>query len=68
MSKTRLTIKHTNQFKKDYKLTVKRGLNVELLEKIIAMLAMGQKLPEKHRDHFFTGKWMGHRECHIRPD
>ncbi len=68
MSKIKLTIKYTNQFKKDYKLAVKRGLKIELLEKIIATLAMGQKLSEKHRDHFLTGNWTGHRECHIQPD
>jgi mRNA interferase YafQ len=27
-----------------------------------------QTLPEKHRDHSLTGDWLGHRDCHIKPD
>ena len=61
-------VKPTTQFKKDYKLAVKRGLKIDLLKDIIAALAMGEKLPEKNRDHALTGNWVGHRECHILPD
>ena len=43
------TVKPTTQFKKDFKLAVKRGLKIELLEEIIAALAMGETLPEKNR-------------------
>ena len=32
------------------------------------MLAMGETLPDKHKDHALTGNWVGHRECHILPD
>ena len=63
-----LDIVWTNQFKKDYNLAVKRGLKIDLLKDIIAALAMGEKLPEKNRDHALTGNWVGHRECHILPD
>ena len=52
----------------DFKLAMKRGLNVELLENIIALLAMGEPLPAKNKDHALTGNWVGHRECHILPD
>ncbi len=38
------------------------------MENIIATLAMGEPLPEKHKDHALTGNWIGHRECHILPD
>ena len=47
---------------------MKRGLKIELLEEVIATLAMGETLPEKHKDHALTGNWVGHRECHILPD
>lgn len=63
-----LDIVWTNQFKKDYKLAVKRHLNIELLDDIIRKLARGEKLSEKHKDHSLTGNWIGHRECHIQPD
>ena len=68
MRKTRYIVKHTAQFKKDYKLAIKRGLKIDLLENVVAALAMGETLPEKHRDHALSGSWVGHRECHILPD
>lgn len=33
---TKYTVKSTTQFKKDYKLAIKRGLKIELLEEIIS--------------------------------
>ena len=68
MRKTKLTVKPTTQFKKDYKLAMKRRLEIQLLDGIIAALAMGETLPEKNKDHALTGNWAGHRECHILPD
>ena len=58
----------TNQFKKDYKQAMKRHLNIDILDDIIRMLANGEQLPEKYKDHALTGNWVGHRECHIQPD
>jgi mRNA interferase YafQ len=68
MRKTKYTVKFTTQFKKDYKLAIKRGLNIELLEEVISQLSMGQVLSVKNKDHDLTGDWTGHRECHIKPD
>ena len=65
---TKYTIKHTSQFKKDYKLAKRRGLNLSLLKEIISQLANGVQLDEKYRDHDLSGDWKGHRECHIQPD
>lgn len=65
---TKYTVKTTTQFKKDYKLAIKRGLKIDLLEQIVASLADGISLPEKNKDHALTGNWVGHRECHILPD
>ena len=62
------TIKHTSQFKIDYKLAKKRHLNVELLKDVVTKLADGEMLPEKYKDHSLSGKWSGHRECHLTPD
>lgn len=58
----------TRQFKKDYKLALKRNMDIELLDNIILALARGEKLPDKNRDHSLSGDWVGHRECHIQPD
>lgn len=68
MRKTKYIVKRTTQFKKDFKLAMKRSMKIELLEEVIAMLAMGETLPDKHKDHALTGNWVGHRECHILPD
>lgn len=58
----------TTQFKKDYKLALKRHLDIALLDDVIRCLARGDILPEKQKDHALTGDWTGHRECHILPD
>ena len=65
---TKYTIKHTTQFKKDYKLAKKRHLDTDLLKDIITKLANSETLPDKYRDHALSGNWIGHRECHINPD
>ena len=58
----------TTQFKKDYKLALKRNMDIELLDNIIRALSRGEILPEKNKDHSLSGDWVGHRECHIQPD
>lgn len=63
-----LDIVWTKQFKKDYKLAMKRSLSIDLLDDIIRKLARGEQLPEKNKDHALTGNWVGHRECHIQSD
>ena len=68
MKDTKYIVKTTTQFKKDFKLAKKRGLKMELLREVITVLAMGEALPEKNKDHALTGNWIGHRECHILPN
>ena len=68
MRNTKYLVKVTSQFKKDYKLAVKRGLKISLLDEVVTMLSQGESLPEKYRDHTLIGNWFGHRECHILPD
>lgn len=58
----------TTQFKKDYKMALKRHLDIDLLDDIIRALSRGETLPEKNKDHSLSGNWVGHRECHILPD
>lgn len=61
-------IQRTSQFKKDFKLAVKRGCNMDKLRKVISLLAEGEKLPSEYRDHCLSGNYSGYRECHIQPD
>ncbi len=63
-----LTIKYETTFKKDFKRIVKRGCNIRLLEEVITLLANGEVLPEKYRDHNLIGDYAECRECHITPD
>ena len=60
----------TGQFKKDYKLAVKRGCDPKKLEKVISLLCSEQPLPKTYRDHALTnsGNYKNMRECHIQPD
>ena len=64
----KLDIVWTSQFKKDYKLAMKREQNINLLDNIIRLLAKGEPLPETNRDHALSGNRIGHRECHIQSD
>ena len=41
----------TGQFKRDYKLAIKRGCNPKKLEEVVTMLCKEQPLPESYRDH-----------------
>ena len=65
---TKFTVKYTTQFKKDYKLAMKRGMKIEMLNNLITDLARGVVLPEKYKAHMLSGNWAGHRECHVLPD
>lgn len=58
----------TSKFKRDYKLAMKRNLDMSLLDECIRMLAARTELPPNLRDHDLTGRWTGHRECHVQPD
>ena len=65
-----LKIEFTGQFKKDYKLAIKRGCDPKKLEDVIALLRNEQPLPKSYKDHAITNSknYKGMRECHIEPD
>lgn len=65
---TAFTVKFTSAFKKDYKRAIKQGRDINRLDEVITLLASGQPLPEKFRDHKLSGNWADYRECHIQPD
>lgn len=58
----------TAKFKRDYKLAMKRNLNIDILDDAIRILASGSQLPESYNDHMLSGNRKGYRECHIQPD
>lgn len=57
-----------SKFKKDYKLAIKRGLNISLLEEVLLKLRSDGKLPSKYKPHLLKGNYKGYWECHIKPD
>lgn len=61
-------IRATSAFKKDLKLAKKRGKDLDKLFSLVDLLASGQELPAKFRDHSLTGNFRGTRECHVEPD
>ncbi len=52
------------------KLALKRGCNMEELRTVITLLAEGETLPEKYRDHNLVNSrnYKDVRECHIESD
>ncbi|MBS0620967.1 MAG: type II toxin-antitoxin system YafQ family toxin [Verrucomicrobia bacterium] len=62
------TLFRTSQFKRDLKLAMKRGKDMELIKEIMTQLAKGVPLQAKYRDHKLSGNFKDHRECHIEPD
>lgn len=62
------SIQFTNQFKKDLKIAKKQGKDLDKLFEVINILANGEKLDKKFKDHDLSGSYKGTRECHIEPD
>ena len=60
----------TGQFKRDYKLAIKRGCDSKKIENVIMLLCSEQPLPESLRDHALVNSadYKDMRECHIEPD
>ena len=59
---------YSSRFKKDFRACVKRGYDISLLEAVIDILRIPDKLPEFYLDHQLSGSYSGYRECHIKPD
>lgn len=38
------------------------------LRELIVLLANGEPLPPRYKDHPLAGEWKHHRDCHIEPD
>ncbi|MDR3250661.1 MAG: type II toxin-antitoxin system YafQ family toxin [Tannerella sp.] len=58
----------STKFKKDYKLAIKRNMNMDLLRETIVRLADRETLAPSYKDHPLQGVYADCRECHLRPD
>ena len=61
-------VRYTTQFKKDFKLCIERGYNIQQIKSIMKLLESGKQLSEKNEDHNLTGNYVKCRECHIQSD
>ena len=61
-------LRFTTAYKKSYKLMKRRGLDLSALDEVVELLRQGEQLNEKYRDHSLGGKFIGFRECHVKPD
>ena len=62
------SIEFTNKMKRDVKRMRKRGKDMNKLTRVLELLASGEVLPVKYRDHSLTGSLHDFRELHIEPD
>lgn len=63
-----LDVRYSTKFKKDFKMCVKRGCKMNLLQQAIDTLRIPASLPIKNKDHNLSGNFSGYRECHLEPD
>lgn len=60
----------TRTYRKSFKKIFRSGRHADIkkLEEVISILASGQPLPGKYRNHGLSGDLEGHEECHIKDD
>lgn len=63
-----LKILTKTKFEKDLKRVLKRGKQLDKMEKVVKTLAQEEPLPKKYCDHQLVGNYKDCRECHIEPD
>ena len=60
--------KYSKKFKKDVKRVEHNKIVMLALREVIEKLLSQQLLNENKCDHALNGNWIGHRECHVKPD
>lgn len=62
-------IKESKKFRRSVRKYLRSGrIEREDIENIVEILAMGEKLELRHKDHELKGKLNGIRECHVESD
>ena len=62
------SLKYSSRFKKELKAYKHDNDFLAELEKVLDILAKGDSLPDKYRNHQLIGEFKGCSECHVRPD
>ena len=67
---TKYEVDSLTGFQKDLKKIIKQGKDIDKLKKVVYILANGEPLPKKYRDHKLKDDkyFKDCRECHIEPD
>ncbi|MBR2998394.1 type II toxin-antitoxin system YafQ family toxin [Candidatus Saccharibacteria bacterium] len=65
-----LEARYEKQFKKDLKLSRKRGKDIKKFVTVVEILLSEEPLPAKYKDHVLTDdkRYKNVRECHLEPD
>lgn len=61
-------MKYEVKLQHNKKETLNLQKNLDKLFELIVLLAEGEKLDIKYKDHDLSGHYKGTRECHIEPD
>ena len=61
-------IEYTNRFKKDTELLNKRGFPISEMKTVLKILACGENIPLKYRNHKLKGNLLNQWDLHIKPD
>lgn len=61
-------IRRTSQFKRSFKLALKRGKDPQLLRNAVTILATEGRLPKSYLPHILKGSYKNIWECHLEPD
>ncbi len=59
---------YSGQFKRDVKLSQKRGKDMGKFKTLLGMLIEGDPSPAIYLDHPLKGDWKGFRDAHIESD
>ena len=59
---------YTKKFEKDIKSLKKQNKDLTELFNVIDVIAKGETLDKKYRDHKLAGHFNDYRECHIEND
>jgi mRNA interferase YafQ len=61
-------IYYGSRFRKDFRLAIKRGLDMSLIREVMENLENEIPLDQKYMNHALVGDYAGSFECHIQPD
>jgi mRNA interferase YafQ len=59
---------YASQFRKDFKVCIKRCYDMQQLKNVMKLLEEDRKLPAKNKDHNLRGNYNKSGECHIGTD